>query len=350
MKKLILITCIIVPIMIVISSITTIHIIDKQEKISYNSKKVNIDFSLNDKEYKDVEINSQYEEKGALISINNKEDNKNIEIDSSNIDITKKGKYYVTYKYKISPDRILTKYRLINVVDTTPPEITLKGNENERVEEGSNFVDEGYEVIDNSKEELTDKVEVTSNVDTTKPGKYEIKYIVCDSSENKIEKIRNVTVYKKVKMVKVANTSNDKGADNTDFNYNNYDNTVTKMSFTNYGFSLEGFHKYYNGNFQIKISGNGIEKIYDMAKNGDNKYKGNLDITSLSNGTYDMYVITDKIENLKSELPLQNKIVRAKVGNKLVTVNYINNNIQFNIENFAYQYDIVIDAGHGGIG
>ena len=95
MKKIVLIASIIVPIMIVISSITTIHIIDKQEKISYNSKKVNIDFSLNDKEYKDVEINSQYEEKGALISINNKEDNKNIEIDSSNIDITKKGKYYV---------------------------------------------------------------------------------------------------------------------------------------------------------------------------------------------------------------------------------------------------------------
>lgn len=348
MKKTFIIASILSIVLIIISSFTAIFIFNKKDKIKINSSKLNIIFELNDKEYTNVEINSNYEEKGANLKIGNKDVKDEIIVDSTNLDTTKKGKYYVIYKYKMNDYRILTKYRLINVVDTKPPVITLKGKEIERIELGKKYTDQGYDISDNSKEDLKDKVKVTGSVDTSRVGTYEIKYEAKDSSNNKIDKIRKVIVYKKINIVKVASVKNDKGEEKKDFNYNNYNNTATKMSFNNTGFYLEGFYKNYNGNFKIKISGNGIDKIYDMASNGTNKYKGNIDITSLQNGTYNMYVVTDKVDNLINALPIQNRIVRAKVKDKLVTMNYVNNQVQFKIENFTYQYDIFIDPGHGG--
>lgn len=62
------------------------------------------------------------------------------------------------------------------------------------VEAGSEFSDPGYTATDNYDGDLTDKVSVTGAVDTSKPGDYEIKYSVADSSKNEIEVKRTVHV------------------------------------------------------------------------------------------------------------------------------------------------------------
>ena len=45
---------------------------------------------------------------------------------------------------------------------------------------------------------------------------------------------------------------------------------------------------------------------------------------------------------------VSSKIKRGKVGNKLVTFDYTNNNVNINISDFYYEYDVIIDVGHGG--
>ena len=58
----------------------------------------------------------------------------------------------------------------------------------------SEFSDPGYTATDNYGGDLTDKVSVTGAVDTSKPGDYEIKYSVADSSKNESEVKRTMHV------------------------------------------------------------------------------------------------------------------------------------------------------------
>lgn len=78
--------------------------------------------------------------------------------------------------------------------DKKAPEIALNGDAEMTVEAGSEFGDPGYTATDNYDGDLTDKVSVTGDVDTSKPGDYEIKYSVADSSKNEIEVKRTVHV------------------------------------------------------------------------------------------------------------------------------------------------------------
>lgn len=78
--------------------------------------------------------------------------------------------------------------------DKKAPEIALNGDAEMTVEAGSEFSDPGYMATDNYDGDLTDKVSVTGDVDTSKPGDYEIKYSVADSSKNEIEVKRTVHV------------------------------------------------------------------------------------------------------------------------------------------------------------
>ena len=68
----------------------------------------------------------------------------------------------------------------------------------------------------------------------------------------------------------------------------------------------------------------------------------------MENGNYDLYLVTDSLEPLISNMTIFNRIVRSHVGNKLVTMTYDKNIVNMKVEDFSYQYDIVIDPGHGG--
>lgn len=343
MKKLIIISIISYICLTIISSFLIIKFYFNNNK-QYNNKKIDISFNLIEPEYF-INSDDNYEEKGANLKINNKIIDK-LEI-KSNINPKKYGNYYVSYKYKMSNYRTLKLYRKISIIDKIPPEIKLNGDDVIQVELNSEFIDPGFEVTDNIDENLKDLVKITGNVDTKKVGTYEIKYEVSDSSNNKAEVIRQVIVYKKVTMVKTVNTTVEKGSEDDKFLYTNYTNTVTKLNFNNTGFYIEGYYKDYTGDYKLKISGNDIDKEYNLDKKSD-KYIGNIDITNLANGTYNMYIITDIETNLKSELGIKERIVRAHIGNKLVTMTYTDNNVGFKVEDFSYQYDIIIDPGHGG--
>src|SRR5207245_11537661 len=70
--------------------------------------------------------------------------------------------------------------RTVNVVDTTPPVITLRGSGTVTVELGGVFVDPGATAFDTCAGELTGRVQVAGGVDTGRVGSYNLTYTVSD--------------------------------------------------------------------------------------------------------------------------------------------------------------------------
>ena len=118
----------------------------------------------------------------------------NVSVDT-NLDNKKAGTYKITYIYTKGKKE----YRIakkITVIDTTKPDITLKGGTDMIVMLDGTFKDPGYVALDNSDGDITDSVKVEGKVDTSKEGEYVITYSVTDKSGNSAVVKRNITVTK----------------------------------------------------------------------------------------------------------------------------------------------------------
>ena len=87
--------------------------------------------------------------------------------------------------------------RKINYVDTTPPEITLKGNQTMYINLKETYQEPGFTATDNCNGDVTEKVVVTGTVTNGKIGTYSITYQVTDDSGNKKTVTRTVIVSEK---------------------------------------------------------------------------------------------------------------------------------------------------------
>ena len=75
-------------------------------------------------------------------------------------------------------------------------------------------------------------------------------------------------------------------------------------------------------------------------------YNMHVNLTSVPNGTYKVKIKTNETtENIFSLIGEGTRIVRAKVGGKLITFDYTSG-IQMIVEDHYYDYDILIDPGH----
>lgn len=82
----------------------------------------------------------------------------------------------------------------------------------------------------------------------------------------------------------------------------------------------------------------------------DNDYKINIIVDNLQNQKYEIYIKDNEYASpIINKLDLLEQLVRSKINNKLITFDYTNNYMSFKLENFKYEYDILIDPGHGGI-
>ena len=121
-----------------------------------------------------------------------------------NIDYDKIGEYEVTYEV----NTLIGKYSrklIVKVVDTTPPEISLEGGEEYKQSYAKEYTEPGVKVIDNYDGDITDKVNITQEkIDDLN---FTVKYEVKDSSGNKAEKIRKVTIVDDIAPVITLNGS-----------------------------------------------------------------------------------------------------------------------------------------------
>lgn len=140
-----------------------------------------------------LEVNQKYEELGAQVQYHEKDVSKDIKV-TGKVDTQKPGTYTIEYQYFYGKDKVKEIERTVKVEDCTPPKIELKGKEEMSFYENEEYEEPGYIVEDNVDQDLTDKVKVEKN----KLGdmKYELIYTVEDSSGNKAEAKRTVTLKK----------------------------------------------------------------------------------------------------------------------------------------------------------
>ncbi len=151
---------------------------------------------------KTIKINEEFD---ALegVTASDKEDGDltdKIEV-TGNVDITTEGIYELTYTVSDSEELTTTKTRKITVkADSVvePEENTapvIKGVTDKTIKVNEEFdALEGVTASDKEDGDLTDKIEVTGNVDTSKSGVYKLTYKVSDSNGLTTTAKRSITV------------------------------------------------------------------------------------------------------------------------------------------------------------
>lgn len=303
--------------------------VSSQSNVVYSSSIDNAQFKLLNEDYNQIPVNGVYEEKGAQLIIDGVDYSSEVVIDSSNVNTSVPGIYHVVYTYYSNINQVRTLYRTINVVDEEVPVIKLLGSKVYTMLVNEQYDEAGFIVNDNSSEDLTENVVIENNVDNSKPGIYSIKYSVSDSSGNVSYDYRTVVVK---------------------YSYSSNSNSVLTNKFTDNGIFLTGLVNTSGFNYQaiMKNKDTGDESIIDLVSSGYNYYQMNLDVTNFSNGVYEFYLVSNSLDPMVSNLACYSRIVRAHIGNKLVTMSYDKNIVNMKIEDFSYLYDVVIDPGHGG--
>ncbi|MCP4414167.1 MAG: DUF5011 domain-containing protein [Gammaproteobacteria bacterium] len=139
-----------------------------------------------------LEHGEAYTEPGATVT-DNVDTGLTVTI-SGNVDTSILGTYELNYDVSdAAGNAAITVTRIVNVVDTTAPVITLIGNSQITIAHGATFTDSGTTVIDNVDTDLT--ALVTGEVDTSTIGEYILTYNVTDAAGNAaIAVTRTVTV------------------------------------------------------------------------------------------------------------------------------------------------------------
>ena len=101
---------------------------------------------------------------------------------------------YVHYRVTDSSGNVAEVKREIVYNDITAPELTLQGNATIYMTAGKNFTEPGYTAVDDAEGDITDKVEVTTDLDKYTPGTYTVTYTVTDSYGNSTQAERKIVV------------------------------------------------------------------------------------------------------------------------------------------------------------
>lgn len=336
-KKVVIIYLSIIGLIIILGCIYYFFYLNEKEIIH------NVYFTLNGEDNITIEVGTNYEDTGANLIVDSIDKTPDIKVDISNLDTNILGETSIKY-YIIIDDKEYSINRTIKVVDTTNPEIKLNGNNTINILKGETYTDPGYSALDNYDGDITDKVEVISNLDNNKVGEYTITYSITDSSGNSSSVERNIIVAEPKKVVVVTNTE-EKAVKPEVKPISNADG-VSKCKFTSNGFYIEGY-KSSNNDLKLILSGS-EDYSFNLTNIGNNKYTGNIDLSNVNNDTYKVYIDNGERQLLINKMPFIDRIKRAKIGNKLVTFNYDNDSVSITLEDFSYIYDILIDPGHGG--
>ncbi|MDF1598123.1 MAG: DUF5011 domain-containing protein, partial [Acidimicrobiia bacterium] len=134
-----------------------------------------------------IEVGSPYVELGATASDNYDGDiSGSIVIDATAVNSGVVGSYSVTYDVvDANGNSAVTVSRIVDVVDTTVPVITLVGGDPQTIEVGSPYVELGATASDNYDGDISGSILIdATGVDTNTVGSYTVTYDVSDANGN----------------------------------------------------------------------------------------------------------------------------------------------------------------------
>ena len=141
-----------------------------------------------------IYLGEEYSDPGYVAKLRNKDITSDVKVLGS-VDNTRVGDHVITYAVTNSKGlREQTVNRIVKVKDKERPIIELKGKKKYRTEFGYDYKEPGYKAVDNYDGDITDRVEVSGDVNINSVGTYELVYKVSDSSGNENRVIRKVKV------------------------------------------------------------------------------------------------------------------------------------------------------------
>lgn len=230
-----------------------------------------------------LSLNEKYTDPGYKIVPNNKK--YKVVIDN-NIDENKTGSYEVKYSLQVK-NKIINKVRKVNVIDNISPEITLKGSDNIKLYESSDYEEPGFIAFDNYDGDITKNVIVQNDI-KEEIGDYKITYIVEDSSGNKTMVTRNVKILGKEKNIGTIYLTFDDGPSNNTSKILD----ILKQEDIKATFFLVNFNSSYNP---------AVKRIYDEGHSiGIHSYTHNYKLIYSSVSAYfdDLNKMNDKIKTI----------------------------------------------------
>lgn len=284
---------------------------------------------------KTINIDENYDQTNVEIKDDNKNINKEVTINSTELQNNLLGTYYVSYKVKLGEYREEEIYQKVEVVDNEKPNIYLKGGDTYYVTLNEKYIEPGFTALDNVEGDISNNVKIEGKVNYNKEGTYTLKYTVEDKSGNKTSISRTVIVVK--------------GEETKENNIIEEENTLSikDMKYEDNKIKVSGYVKNINDDALLVLKGK-KEYTFKLIKTKKDYYEVLIDISELKNDTYEVYIKNKKEEKPIIEIEEKQRLVRANLNDKLVTMNYKKDNLSIKIEDFEYEYDILIDPGHGG--
>lgn len=147
-----------------------------------NSLSSELVFKLNGEEHIAHNLNDEYQDLGVTIKKGNKDLSNEVVI-NNNVDVHNEGNYIITYSFQ---NKVLTRYVEVKKINV----FSLNGDSDVYLLLNGTYSDPKVDAFDNGID-YANEVEINSNIDASKTGKYQISYT---TSKNAKVLIRNIYV------------------------------------------------------------------------------------------------------------------------------------------------------------
>jgi len=243
------------------------------------------------------EINSgSYTDQGATaIEEESMDLTGSIVVSGDTVDVAVLGAYQIYYDVvDARGNNAVRKIRVVNVVDTTNPVVTLIGDAEITINLGDSYTEQGATASDNSNESLTVVIS-GDTVDVNTASDYTVLYTATDSTGNSHQISRLIHIIPLT--LRDSNTDSDLFSDLVDF----YTLCPDFYNQTNKTFTVSGLASYLNGDYILENCGTvnnnlayGMKQLFQASGNYTSEYSRytvtkNLPGYGYTTGPYDRH-------------------------------------------------------------